>query len=132
MVTGLLVTLATVMVLILADTFLGIILSIKARAFNVRKLPNFIAVNLFPYIGGLAVLGLAAYFGGAYSIQIAAIFYAAAAATAGKFIAEIKDKAKQIFGKLPVTVTSALEFNDDMKKKLTEAIIEVLQKKTSS
>lgn len=131
MTTGILTTLGAMLALILLDTLLGIILSIKATTFNVRKLPQFLATNLLPYVGGLIVLALAVYVAGDYTAQIAAIFFAAAAVTAAKFITEIKDKATQIFGEIDVTIGDSAAFNDDLINKFKQAVIEAMQKTTT-
>ena len=107
MTTGIFAALGAIIAPILLDTLLGIILSLKAGTFNLRKLPQFLATNLLPYVGGLLVLALTAYIAGDYTAQIAALFYAAAAATAAKFLAEIKDKVLQIFGKINIPDNSA-------------------------
>lgn len=133
-----LVTFGLVVVFILLDTFLGIILSIKAKTFNVRKLPQFIGTNLFPYIGGLLVLALASYITGEYSTQIVTIFYAAAIATEIKFIAEIKDKVTQIFGEIEMSAENKVFIHDIIVRddadidKITNKIIEVMQKQTTA
>jgi len=133
MTTGILAALGAVLVLILIDTLLGVILSIKAGTFDIRKLPQFIATNVLPFVGGLTVLALATFIVGDYSTQITAIFYAAAAATAAKFIAEIKDKAIQIFGALTITESaSASDLNDNLIIKIKEAIIEAIEKTSTA
>lgn len=43
---------------ILADTLLGLVRSIARGEFDVRKLPQFLTTNVFPYAGGLLVLAL--------------------------------------------------------------------------
>lgn len=87
-------TLGAVLVLILVDTVLGILVSIKKGKFAFRKLSQFLATNVLSYVGGLLILAL----GASISSQLAAIFYAAAAATSVKFLADIKDKVKEVFG----------------------------------
>lgn len=132
MTTGIFAALGAVLVLILLDALLGIILSIKATTFDVRKLPQFAVTNLLPYGGALLFLALASYLAGDYATQLLAIYFAAAAATAAKFIAEIKDKAVQIFGELDVTIDSSIDFNDTLLIQIKEAIIEALQKQTTA
>jgi hypothetical protein len=124
--------LGAILVIILLDTLLGIILSIRAGTFNVRKLPQFLATNLLPFGGALLLLGLAACIAGEYSTQLLALFYAAAAATAAKFIAEIKDKTVQIFGEIDVVVDNYMDFNDTLVNRIREAIIEVMQKQSTA
>lgn len=92
---GVLSALGAVLGLILVDTILGILLSLKAGFFGFRKLPQFLETNVLPYIGGLIVLSLAA----SISVEMSALFYAAAATTSAKFLAEIKDKIVEVFGK---------------------------------
>ncbi len=132
MYTSVLAALGAILVIILLDTLLGVILSIRAGTFDVRKLPQFMVTNLLPYAGGLLILALAGWVAGDYSTQLLAIFYAAAAATAAKFIAEIKDKAVQIFGELNVDINSSIDFNDTLVIQIKEAIIEALQKQTTA
>lgn len=92
--------LVTVLAIIMIDTVLGILVSIKNGEFDIRKVPRFLATNVLPYIGGLLILAL----GSTASIELATIYYGAAAATSVKFIAEIKDKVKEIFGQGVVKV----------------------------
>jgi hypothetical protein len=132
MTTGILTTLGVVLVLILLDSLLGIILSIKARIFNVRKLPQFLATNLLPYVGGLLVLALATYVAGDYSAQVAAIFFAAAAATAAKFLTEIKDKVAQIFGKLYIPDSVNIKNPETLDiNTIIDKIVEAMRKSTT-
>lgn len=135
MTTGIFTALGAVLVLILLDTLLGIILSIKASTFDIRKLPQFLVTNLLPYVGGLMVLALATYVAGDYSTQLASIFFATATATAAKFIAEIKDKAAQIFGKVKFesfeSAVNINDLNDTLIIQIREAVIEALQKQTT-
>ncbi|MGE5455472.1 MAG: hypothetical protein ACM3O9_09770 [Methylocystaceae bacterium] len=91
-----LTTLLSVLTLILVDTLLGILASIKVGKFNLRKLPQFLSRNVLPYVGGLLVLGLTA----GLSTELAACFYTAAGATGAKFILEVKDKVVVIFGSI--------------------------------
>lgn len=132
--TGIFTSLGAILAIITLHTLLGIILSIKAVKFDVRKLPQFLATNVLPYMGGLLVLALAVLFAGEYSVQIAAIFYAAAAATATKFIAEIKDKVVQIFGeiKLSAADNDYIDFSDTLIIEIKKAIIEIMEKKTTT
>lgn len=91
------ITKATVVTiaLILIDTVLGVLRAVKLEEFDFRKLPKFLATSIVPYIGGLIVLGLAAQFIGAPFVQV---FYGAVAAVSAKFLLEMKDKVKQLFG----------------------------------
>ena len=132
MVTPIFAALGAILAIILLDTLLGVILSIRAGTFDVRKLPQFLATNIFPFAGGLCVLALAVLFAGDYSTQIAAILFAAAAATATKFIAEIKDKVVQIFGEIKLPEETPININDTLIIEIKKAIIEILEKKTTA
>ena len=86
-----------VVVAILLDAVLGIIRTFKPdeENFDLRKLPQFVAGSIFPYVGGLVVLAVVAeYVGQPYD----AIFYPVAVAVGLKYVMEIKDKAKTLFG----------------------------------
>lgn len=87
------ITLGTVLGIIVLDTLLGIINAISQKQFDIRKLPQFLQTSILPYIGGLAILAVFSYDG-----TIKPLFYAAAAATTAKYLAEIKDKLVKIFG----------------------------------
>ena len=98
-----------VVVAIILDVILGAIKAAKDDfdAFNLRTLPKFLATGILPYVGGLGILALAAQFVGE---PFAALFYAAAAAVAAKYVAEIKDKIMAIFG---VQITTDGGIGDD-------------------
>ena len=87
-----------VLVAILVDTALGIIRTFKPDQpnFDLRLLPKFLAENVFPYIGGLIVLAIAASF---LDEAFGLIFFGAAATVFGKYLAEIKDKVLDLFGR---------------------------------
>lgn len=89
------IALLTVLAIIALDTVLGILASLKQGEFNFRELPRFLQTSILPYIGGLLILGLVSML----SLEIAAIFYAAVAATSAKFLAEVKDKVVVLFGR---------------------------------
>lgn len=89
------IALLTVLAIITLDTLLGILVSLKQGEFNWRELPRFMQTAILPYVGGLLLLGLVSML----SPEIASIFYAAAAATTAKFLAEIKDKIVLLFGR---------------------------------
>ena len=85
-----------VVVLIVIDVFLGVFKALKTdHNFDIRKLPQFLASGVLPYIGGLGVLALAAQFVGE---PFGGIFYPATAAVAVKYVAEIKDKVALLYG----------------------------------
>ena len=89
------IALLTVLAIITLDTLLGILVSLKQGEFNFRELPRFLQTAILPFVGGLLLLGLVSML----SPEIAAIFYAAVAATAAKFLAEVKDKVVILFGR---------------------------------
>lgn len=89
------IALLTVLAIITLDTVLGILASLKQGEFDWRELPRFLQTAILPYIGGLLLLGLVSML----SNEVAAIFYAAVAATAAKFLAEVKDKVVVLFGR---------------------------------
>ena len=83
-----------IIVAILIDSFLGIIKAIRRGEFDASKLPEFLAKDVFPYIGGLGVVALAAEFLGS---PFSEIFFAVGALVAVKYLAEIKAKLKALF-----------------------------------
>lgn len=57
-----LVGIKTSVALIVADTLLGYVLAVKNGEFSITKIPQFLAKNIFPYIGALIITaGLASY-----------------------------------------------------------------------
>ncbi len=76
---------------IIMDTVLGIIKAVvdPQQTFLVTKLPAFLASGILPYVGALGIVALGAHFIGE---PYAALFYAAAAATLVKYLADIKNK----------------------------------------
>lgn len=91
-----LTTLGTALGLVFLDLLLGILLSIKQGNFDVRKLPQFLMRNVFPYMGSLLMLVVFV-----ESIPaIAAIFYTSAATVVAKFLVDIKDKLSQLINGL--------------------------------
>lgn len=83
--------------MILADTVLGILRTFKPDQlnFDFRILPKFLAENVFPYIGGLLILAVAASF---MEAVFGVVFYGAAATVFVKYLTEIKDKVLDLFG----------------------------------
>jgi len=86
-------TLLAVLGIILVDTLLGVVLAISKGQFDIRKFPQFIKTNVLPFMGGLIILTLAA-----GNTELKAIFFASAAATVAKFLADLKDKIVALFG----------------------------------
>ncbi len=83
-----------IIVAILIDSVLGIIKAIRRGEFDASKLPEFLAQDVFPYVGGLGVVAAAAQFLGAPFTEI---FYAVGALVAVKYLADIKNKLKALF-----------------------------------
>lgn len=84
-----------VLAAIFVKTFFAVILAIKAGEFDVRILPQFLATNVVPYIGGMAILAFVTHLvGGPFGY----LFYAVALAVLAKYLAEIKDKVYELFG----------------------------------
>lgn len=95
---SLLIVLAT----ILLDFIFGVLLSIKKKTFDPRLLPKFIAVNVFPYVGGLVVLALlSVYLAGLdkdAAVYCYGFYYTTAGMAALKFSKEaLLDKIKELF-----------------------------------
>jgi hypothetical protein len=89
--------LAIVVAAIILDALLGIVNTFKpdTENFDFRKLPQFVATNIFPYVGGLTLVAtLANVIGDPYT----ALFYPIAAAVLIKYLTEIKDKISVLFG----------------------------------
>lgn len=84
-----------VMVAILLKTAFGILLAIKEAVFDVRKVPQFLATNVVPYLGGMAILAFVTHLvGGPFGY----LFYMVALAVLAKYLTEIKDKINLLFG----------------------------------
>ena len=89
-------SLLAVIAIIILDTLFGIIFAIKAGEFDLSKLPQFLAKNIFPYCGGLLLLALAAeYLGGIWRDYI---FYLLCVPVAAKFVKELWEKIKGVLG----------------------------------
>ena len=88
--------LLVVVVAIILDALLAIVKTFKPdnENFDLRKLPQFVATGILPYVGGLGVLAIAAQLiGDPYT----AIFYPVAAAVLAKYVFDIKDKVLNLF-----------------------------------
>lgn len=80
--------------LIIADALFGMITAIKHKEFDIRMVPEFVASNVFPFVGGLAVLAAMVQFvGKPYDV----LFYTVAVLVAAKYLAELKDKVFDLF-----------------------------------
>jgi hypothetical protein len=89
--------LAIVVAAIVLDALLAVMNTFKPDTdnFDFRKLPQFVATNIFPYVGGLTLVAtLANVIGDPYS----ALFYPIAAAVLLKYLTDIKDKLSILFG----------------------------------
>lgn len=85
----LIVALATIFL----DVIMGILLSVKNGSFSLNKLPQFLATNIVPYMGGLIVLAVFAN----YVSDLSYAFYAGTALVAVKFSKEaLIDKIKAL------------------------------------
>lgn len=69
---------------ILLDFTLGLLISVKQKTFDVGKLPQFLANNVLPFVGGLAVIAIMAVFVPALEY----VYYAGVALVAVKFSKE--------------------------------------------
>jgi hypothetical protein len=81
---------------IFVDALLGIIKSIivKDESFDPRKLPQFLVTGIFPYVGAIGVLAIAAHFVGDPFTQY---FFAGASAVVIKYGVDIIAKFGEIF-----------------------------------
>lgn len=84
-----------VALMIAADTILGIFASIKGKYFDWAILPQFLFTGVLPFIGGLVLLAVLAHF---IAAPFVAMFYAAAGTVAAKYLADLWEKLKLLFG----------------------------------
>lgn len=96
--TGVWWSLVVVAIAIAIDTVLGILLGLKNQQLDLRLLPQFLFTGVLPFIGGLLVLAILAYY---IEVPFAGMFYAAAATIAAKYAADVWDKLKLLFGVVP-------------------------------
>ena len=89
--------LAIVVGAIVLDALLAVINTFKpdTENFDFKKLPQFVATSIFPYVGGLGMLAIVA---NVINEPFSAIFYPIAAAVLVKYLTEIKDKLSILFG----------------------------------
>ena len=85
-------------VAIALDTVMGILVSLYKKEFDPRLLPQFLITGVLPFIGGLLVLAILAYY---IEVPFVGMFYASAAAIAGKYSIDVWDKLKLLFGITP-------------------------------
>lgn len=89
------------LVIIGADTFLGIMVAIFRSEFSLHlsKLPQFLKTNVLPYMGSLTLLaGLQQYLP-EFQALLGTAFYTSATFVLAKFIVELKDKLQCLFSK---------------------------------
>lgn len=85
--------LISVLVFILADTFMGWFLALKTGTFDLALVPQFLKNNVFPYMGALIMLAVL----GLVSPEIKGIFFIIAGLVALKFSKEaILEKGKEL------------------------------------
>lgn len=85
--------LISVLVFILADTFMGWFLALKTGTFDLALVPQFLKNNVFPYMGALIMLAVL----GLVSPEIKGIFFIIAGLVALKFGKEaILEKGKAL------------------------------------
>lgn len=80
-----------------ADTLLGILLGLKGKEFDLRVLPQFLMSGVLPYLGGMLVLAILAYY---IAVPFAGMFYTAAAFILGKYFYDLVEKFKCLFGEI--------------------------------
>ena len=91
--------LLVIILLIVVDALLGAINALMAGEFTFKKLPQFLAVNVLPFVGGILIVGIvAAMIPDPFNAVFSAIFYGSAAAVSLKYILEIYGKLSRLFG----------------------------------
>lgn len=91
---GVLYSLGIVAAVIAADTLFGVILGVKNKQFEFRRLPQFVATGVLPYLGGLLILA-----GLGYVVPaVGGLYYVSAAFIAAKYLGELVEKIKAVFG----------------------------------
>lgn len=77
-------SLVVILLIIVLDFLMGVLNSIKEGTFNLNKLPQFIASNVFPYLCGLGMIALVAN----YVPDLEWLYYTAAGLVGLKFSKE--------------------------------------------
>ena len=85
-------TLLAALSVIVIDTLLGIVRAVAAGDFDVRYLPKFMQTALLPYVGSMLILAVFSVF----IAEIKALLMISAGFVIPKFLAEIKDKMKDM------------------------------------
>ena len=99
-------TLLVVTAAIALDTVLGILLGIKTKTFDVALLPQFLFTGVLPFLGGLVILAVLAFY---IVVPFAGMFYASAAAVAAKYLADLWEKLKLLFSASPIVVPEEID-----------------------
>lgn len=97
---GIWASLVVVSVAIALDTILGIMLGIKDKTFDVALLPKFLLTGVLPFIGSLLVMAVLAHY---IAAPFAGMFYTAVATVVAKYIGDIWEKLRLLFGASLVT-----------------------------
>lgn len=87
-----LLTLVGVLALIVLDTLAGMLLALWRRQWQWGRVADFLASEVLPYLGGLAVLALLAQL----RPDVRPVFLAAAAATAAREVSSILAKVRAL------------------------------------
>lgn len=77
-------SLVVILLIIVLDFLMGVLTSIKNKTFDFCKMPQFVATNIFPYVGGLCVIALMAI----YVTEMEYLYYTAAGLVGLKFSKE--------------------------------------------
>ena len=77
-------SLVVILLIIVLDFLMGVLTSIKNKTFKFSKMPQFVATNIFPYVGGLCVIALMAI----YVTEMEYLYYTAAGLVGLKFSKE--------------------------------------------
>jgi hypothetical protein len=124
-----LASLGGVLTLILADFVLGVLVAMKSKTFDVRKLPEFMESSFVPYAGGLLILALFS----STDPTLEVLFFAISAVVYAKFLADIKDKIAQLFAGISIQVQSPIEVDHtDTKPVIVQAITAVTNASTDT
>lgn len=88
-----------VMVVISADTILGILVALAKEQFRVEieKLPKFLKTGVLPYMGALTLLAFMDSYIPEWSLMFTAVFYTSTVFVLGKYAVNITDKIKCLF-----------------------------------
>lgn len=92
--TGILYSMLIVAAVIAADTLFGILVGVRNREFDFRILPQFLITGVLPFLGGLIILALLAN----YIVAFDGLFYTAAAFVVAKYVGDLLEKVKLLFG----------------------------------